>query len=232
MLLLPTWSIVHSRVLEGADPVPGAPLPRASPSTAAATVARTGRSEPEAYTTSEFAADAIAVMDATATDRAALVALSCGALWATIARRRSPRAGRSASSTSRRPSRSRPTTRSATAAPLRRRRSTTERGLGEVQPPLLAPGLPRLPRVLLRQVLQRAALDASRSRTASAGRSRPTPETLIDTTRGIGIPREETVPADLRPRALPDARDPRRRDLVRPHRAGRGARARDRRRRS
>jgi pimeloyl-ACP methyl ester carboxylesterase len=37
-----------------------------------------------AYSTDEFAADALAVMDATETASAALVALSCGALWATI----------------------------------------------------------------------------------------------------------------------------------------------------
>jgi pimeloyl-ACP methyl ester carboxylesterase len=38
----------------------------------------------EAYSIDEFAADALAVMDATSTERASLVALSCGALWATV----------------------------------------------------------------------------------------------------------------------------------------------------
>jgi len=37
-----------------------------------------------AYTEVEFAADALAVMDATATRRAVLVSLSCGALWSTV----------------------------------------------------------------------------------------------------------------------------------------------------
>jgi pimeloyl-ACP methyl ester carboxylesterase len=47
-----------------------------------------GRSDhptgPAAYTPDEFAADALAVMDATRTERATLVALSSGALWGTI----------------------------------------------------------------------------------------------------------------------------------------------------
>ena len=83
MLLLPTWSIVHSRGWKLQIPY----------------LARhfrvltfdgrgNGRSDrpagAEAYATSEFAADAFAVMDATGTESAALVALSCGALWATI----------------------------------------------------------------------------------------------------------------------------------------------------
>ncbi|MBV8219761.1 MAG: alpha/beta fold hydrolase, partial [Solirubrobacterales bacterium] len=38
----------------------------------------------EANSTDEFAADALAVMDATASERATLVTLSCGALWGTI----------------------------------------------------------------------------------------------------------------------------------------------------
>jgi pimeloyl-ACP methyl ester carboxylesterase/predicted glycosyltransferase len=83
VLLLPTWSIVHSRVWKLQIPY----------------LARhfrvltfdgrgNGRSDrpagAEAYSTQEFALDAIAVLDATETASAALVALSCGALWATI----------------------------------------------------------------------------------------------------------------------------------------------------
>jgi pimeloyl-ACP methyl ester carboxylesterase/predicted glycosyltransferase len=83
VLLLPTWSIVHSRAWKLQIPY----------------LARhfrvitfdgrgNGRSDrpagTERYTTTEFAADAIAVMDATETSSAALVAVSCGALWATI----------------------------------------------------------------------------------------------------------------------------------------------------
>ena len=83
VLLLPTWSVVHSRFWKFQIPY----------------LARycrvvtfdgrgNGRSDRplggEANSTDEFAADAIAVMDATATERVTLVALSCGALWGTI----------------------------------------------------------------------------------------------------------------------------------------------------
>ena len=83
LLLLPTWSIVHSRFWKFQIPY----------------LARhcrvvtfdgrgNGRSDrpagAEANSTDEFAADALAVMDATSTERATLVALSCGALWGTI----------------------------------------------------------------------------------------------------------------------------------------------------
>ncbi|HKO28493.1 MAG TPA: alpha/beta fold hydrolase, partial [Solirubrobacteraceae bacterium] len=81
--LLPTWSIVSSRVWKFQI----------------AYLARhcrvltfdgrgNGRSDRpeggEAYSIDEFAADALTVMDATGTDRASLVALSCGALWGTV----------------------------------------------------------------------------------------------------------------------------------------------------
>ena len=78
VLLLPTWSIIHSRHWKMQVPY----------------LARhcrvltfdgrgNGRSdrptEPEAYAESEFAADALAVMDATGTDRAVIVGFSMGA---------------------------------------------------------------------------------------------------------------------------------------------------------
>src|SRR6266545_3646309 len=83
VLLLPTWSIIHSRHWKMQIPY----------------LARhcrvltfdgrgNGRSDrpqdPEAYAESEFAADAIAVMDATGTDRAIIVGLSAGVLWGTL----------------------------------------------------------------------------------------------------------------------------------------------------
>jgi pimeloyl-ACP methyl ester carboxylesterase len=83
VFLLPTWSIVHSRFWKCQVPY----------------LARhyrvltfdgrgNGRSDrpatAEAYTEREFAADALAVLDATATRRAVLVSLSCGALWSTL----------------------------------------------------------------------------------------------------------------------------------------------------
>src|SRR5918996_43998 len=78
VLLLPTWSIVHSRVWKMQIPYLARHVrvltfdPRGN-----------GRSDrppgPEAYLEEEFAADALAVMDATATERAVLVSLSRGA---------------------------------------------------------------------------------------------------------------------------------------------------------
>ncbi len=82
ILLLPTWSIVHSRVWKSQIPF----------------LARhfrvvvfdgrgNGRSDRPAtagaYGVSEFEADALAVMDATATSEAVLVSFSMGAHWAT-----------------------------------------------------------------------------------------------------------------------------------------------------
>ncbi len=83
VVLLPTWSIVHSRGWKLQIPY----------------LARhfrvltfdgrgNGRSDrprgAEAYAAEQFAADTLAVMDTTSTESAALVGLSCGALWATI----------------------------------------------------------------------------------------------------------------------------------------------------
>src|SRR5262245_48519786 len=83
VLLLPTWSIIHSRHWKMQIPY----------------LARhcrvltfdgrgNGRSDrpagAEAYTVPEFAADALAVLDATATERCVLVGVSCSALWGTL----------------------------------------------------------------------------------------------------------------------------------------------------
>jgi pimeloyl-ACP methyl ester carboxylesterase/predicted glycosyltransferase len=78
VLLLPTWSIIHSRCWKMQVPY----LARHC-----RVVAFDGRgngksdrpAEPEAYVEQEFADDALAVMDATGTDRAVLVSLSRGA---------------------------------------------------------------------------------------------------------------------------------------------------------
>ena len=83
ILLLPTWSIIHSRFWKAQVPY----------------LARhfrvitfdgrgNGRSDrplvPTAYATEEYVADALAVLDATATQRAVLVSLSMGAQWALL----------------------------------------------------------------------------------------------------------------------------------------------------
>ncbi len=83
VLLLPTWSIIHSRHWK-------AQIPYLSRHARVVTFdgrgnGRTDRpSDVEAYTEREFAADALAVMDATATERAVLVGLSAGALWGAL----------------------------------------------------------------------------------------------------------------------------------------------------
>jgi pimeloyl-ACP methyl ester carboxylesterase/predicted glycosyltransferase len=83
ILLLPTWSIVHSRMWKLQIPY----LARH-----AKVVVFDGRGNGksdrpegvEPYLEHEFAADALAVLDATGTERATLAAISCGALWATL----------------------------------------------------------------------------------------------------------------------------------------------------
>ena len=83
VLLLPTWSIVHSRFWK---------LQISYLARHCRVVTFDGRGNgrsdrpvgAEANSNDEFAADALAVMDATGTDRATLVTLSCGALWGTI----------------------------------------------------------------------------------------------------------------------------------------------------
>ena len=81
ILLLPTWSLVHSRHWK----MQVAYLARHF-----TVVCFDGRGsggsgrppEPAAYTDAQFASDAIAVMDAAGIDTAVLVSVSCGALWA------------------------------------------------------------------------------------------------------------------------------------------------------
>jgi pimeloyl-ACP methyl ester carboxylesterase/predicted glycosyltransferase len=83
ILLLPTWSIIHSRVWKGQ-------IPYLSRHCRVVTFdgRGNGRSDRPAgaasYAVDEFAADALAVMDATGTASAALVGESCGALWGTV----------------------------------------------------------------------------------------------------------------------------------------------------
>src|SRR5919108_4293348 len=80
VLLLPTWSIIHSRHWK-------AQIPYLARHARVVTFdgRGNGRSDRpdavEAYAEREFAADAIAVMDATGTERAVLVGLSAGATW-------------------------------------------------------------------------------------------------------------------------------------------------------
>ncbi|NUT57201.1 MAG: alpha/beta hydrolase, partial [Thermoleophilia bacterium] len=83
ILLLPTWSIIHSRHWKAQIPY----LARH-----ARVIAFDGRGNgrsdrpttEEAYREHEFAADALAVLDATGTERAVIVGLSAGALWGAL----------------------------------------------------------------------------------------------------------------------------------------------------
>ena len=80
VLLLPTWSIMHSRHWK-------LQIPYLARHCRVLTFDGRGNgrsdrpTEPEAYRVAEFTADALAVMDATGTERAVLVALSRGAVW-------------------------------------------------------------------------------------------------------------------------------------------------------
>jgi len=81
VVLLPTWSIIHSRHWK-------LQIPYLARHCRVLTFDGRGNgrsdrpTEPEAYRSAEFAADALAVMDATGTERAVLVCLSLGATWA------------------------------------------------------------------------------------------------------------------------------------------------------
>ena len=83
VLLLPTWSIVHSRHWK-------LQIPYLARHCRVLTFdgRGNGRSDrpdgAEAYTPQQFVADALAVMDATATDRAVLVSLSAGVAWSML----------------------------------------------------------------------------------------------------------------------------------------------------
>ena len=82
VVLLPTWSIVHSRFWK-------AQIPYLARHYRVVTFDGRGNgrsSRPrgsENYTYTEFGADTLAVMDSTDTDRAVLVGLSCGGIWGT-----------------------------------------------------------------------------------------------------------------------------------------------------
>ena len=81
VLLLPTWSILHSRHWK-------MQIPYLARHCRVITFDGRGNgrsdrpTEPEAYRSAEFTADALAVMDAAGTERSLLVALSLGATWA------------------------------------------------------------------------------------------------------------------------------------------------------
>jgi pimeloyl-ACP methyl ester carboxylesterase len=78
--LLPTWSIIHSRFWKAQVPYLARHF-RVVTFDGRGTGQSDRPAEPAAYSHLEFAADTIAVLDATETPDAVLVGLSCGALW-------------------------------------------------------------------------------------------------------------------------------------------------------
>ena len=80
ILLAPTWSIVRSRMWKAQVPYLARHL-----RVVTFDGRGTGRSDRptagDAYTHLEFAADTLAVLDATKTDQAVIAGFSCGALW-------------------------------------------------------------------------------------------------------------------------------------------------------
>jgi pimeloyl-ACP methyl ester carboxylesterase/predicted glycosyltransferase len=81
VMLLPTWSIIHSRHWK--LQVPDLARRHRVVTFDGRGNGRSDRpADPVAYRPAEFTADALAVMDATGTERAVLVALSLGATWA------------------------------------------------------------------------------------------------------------------------------------------------------
>src|SRR5437016_14663643 len=83
VLLLPTWSIVHSRIWKMQVPYLARHC-RVITFDGRGNGRSTRPASAEAYSDREFAADALAVMDATATQQAVLVSLSLGATWALL----------------------------------------------------------------------------------------------------------------------------------------------------
>ena len=201
-----------------------------SPSTAAASGGRAGRSARPPTPTHEFAADTLAVLDATGTERAVLVALSCGTLWAVQLAADHPERvlgivtiGPAVALAPPHPDRD--------GLPVRRA-DHRDRGLGEVQPPLLAARLPGLPRVLLPPDVHRAALDQADRGLRRVGLGRRRRRRLIDAHDGLDACIRESfrsVCARVRCPVLVIHGDE---DELRPHAQGVAARRGHRRRRS
>ncbi len=204
---MPTWSIIHSRHWK-------MQIPYLARHCRVLTFDGRGNgrsdrpSEPDAYREEEFAADALAVMDATATERAVVVSLSRGAERSLLLAAEHPeRVDRMVFIA---PALPVATGDPAPAGDARVRRAA--RGLhrlGEVEPSLLGRALRGLPRVLLLAVLHRAALDqAARGRRRLGSRDRR--RDVGRDSAGTAAPgRGERARAPLADR-LSDPRDPRR----------------------
>ena len=207
MLLLPTWSIVHSRVWK-------LQIPYLARHCRVVTFDGRGNGlsdrpeEPAAYAEEEFAADALAVLDATGTDARLPRRRTRWARSARCSSRPSSRSASRASSSSAPPCRSRARRRGRG----RRSRSTSEldayEGWAEVQPPLLARATTATSSSSSSRRSSASRTRRSRSRTASAGACETTPETLIAT--AVAPRLDEAAMRELAGACrLPGARDPR-----------------------
>ena len=167
IVLLPTWSIVDSGFwkVAGAVPVPppsGGDVRR--PGQWSFGPARRAR-RPTRHL--EFAADTVAVLDATATEQAVLVGLSCGALWGVQVAADHPARVLGIVASARR-FRWRRRTLDRTVHPFAERLETTD-GWAKYNRHYWRGRLRGLPRVLLRPDVQRAALDQADRRLRRVG---------------------------------------------------------------
>ena len=194
VLLLPTWSIVHSRVWKAADSVSRAPLSRDH-------VRRPRQralgqpASPRHIRADEFVADALAVMDATGTARATLVSLSRGAARSLLLWPRTTRSGSRRSCSSDRPCRCRRAAPRAGAGTRSTSRATPYEAWGKCNRHYWARALRGVPGVLLRAGASPSRTRPSRSRTPSGGRSRPTPRRSSTTELADRAPDEASCPA-------------------------------------
>ena len=203
ILLLPPWSIVHSRFWKAQVPYLARHFRVVTFDAARQRRARTAPRRAEAYGPRDVAATPLAVLDAAGVARRACVVRALRQRGArAAARRRAPRA-RARRGLHRRPRcRITPPLPERTAL-LRRRAATTDEGWAKAQPPLLGARLPRLPRVLLRAAASPSRTRPSSSRTRSRGGSRRRRDARADVRGDEGLDRE-TVDELLVPRvALP-----------------------------
>ena len=178
LLLLPAWSIVHSRCGRRRSPISPATI-ASSPSTAAATASRTARMGVDAHLPREYRRGRHRGHGCDRHRSAVAVGLSLGGHLGAMLAALHPERVDSAMLI-------------APAAPFGDRNpnridehfhgaEAAHRGLGEVQPALLARALSRISPSSFSKACSASRIRPSRSRMRSAGRWKPTPETLTDT---------------------------------------------------
>ena len=194
-------------LVEAADPVPRAALPGGRRSTAAATAAPTGRPAPRRTAPTSSPPTRSRSWTPPATERATLVSLSCGALWATILAADHPERVDGivyigpAVAAGARPSRAR--------RPVRRA-ARHRRGVGEVQHATTGSAITGASSSSSSPKCFNEPHSTKQIEDGVGWALETTPETLADATRGIAVPRDEDFARDVRAGQVPGARDPRR----------------------